>query len=31
MATILLKPCAPAHLAAELRRVLAALRRASFH
>lgn len=31
MATILLKPCAPAHLAAELRRVLAVLRRASLH
>ena len=30
MATVLLKPCAPAHLAAELRRVLSA-RRASLH
>ena len=28
MATVLMKPCAPAHLAAELRRVLAVVRRA---
>jgi hypothetical protein len=29
MAAVLLKPCAPAHLAAELRRVLGVVRRAS--